>query len=1194
MEHSYIRSQQQPILNQQQSRRMMQHKQPEGYISSPPTSSSLPSTSNRNALRTRQENVGESFLAMDPESSSSPSSTKVASAGSSTMLSYSTSPNRGDSRSMQGRSAQAVKRMNFATQEDSDVAEGSSQRTQAIDLYNATLSGQESEQSGNEYAARPKAKSRGNRLGMQMGKMKAAPPSNPPEGQIGASNKEQGYTFALQQQEQQQQSQSAFPSQHDRRVPNYQHIQKQSYPSAYQQESDRSDIPQEGRPSPSSGRQKGMEKDLSTSSFSSNRATYDSNKLTESTSTTKDAWSTPNETPVRRTSSPDRQNATRSGQLSDATIAELGATPGMEPAALLNSDGQPLSSKNILTIALQKAQSAVLLDGSNNVAEAILAYKQAVRLLQEVMERVSPKTSSASRSNRKVHREEERRRLKVIHDTYAERIRLLSMIYSPNTDDENEGVFNTFHVGEPADTSGEADNEEEPEDEIADRKRWSRKQETKGKRISDTDAEMTEQIATPTTVAPIISISHDDPSGRATQDRMTPDRDNESRLPNRIDDGLITPSTPYFDANATFNEFRQSQEVITAPQQRTNPSSLAVSGTAAAEPKRIVRDQTLVSPSTSQGTISQRRRNTNASLSASTVPPSPTLLTSENESQSVTPTLASVASMISTGTTPPPPMPGSDGVLPVMKQLYAYQTDDASTPDKTIANLSEKLQLSDGESEKKERQAAFTSAARKRAISQPSNRRPSIPAAFLPGSMRSHHTATPTPVVRPPMPKISRKASMPLTLLPQSSGALSGGSATITSPSGAKGGLGASNPLPSPAPSSYSGYHMLGTPISAAPMSSNVVDDRSLILQDLFPTALPSMQMGMQPSFASNSGSLGLAWMGVSNSIPDAHDLNMPNEKCLRPFHTMKQLSTSIEKGSYLTQKLFIPRELWQQNVGGSRLSAVDTKIRLIDLMSTSMENVENFGQFLIHEMSFTGSTAIHVAKFVKTLDEVEVVMMEVQHTLSKKLGNLDGSGGSASSSTSGPASGISGGNAGGASGSSILSNSTTGSALGNASGNNTFKRSNLNTFNALSSKLSKSLNQMVAHNSKNAIDSPAVYIESLSRLFNKSQVLCDHLSALLETRHHSHSGEMSQDLTITTNANIAAHGAYATGMPMGLPPMEIGYSGLQEEMQMMIELRLRKMSEFFANVVLRFVLHDLTILVDKSVKKSAVQLFES
>uniref|UniRef100_V5EWL3 Uncharacterized protein n=2 Tax=Kalmanozyma brasiliensis (strain GHG001) TaxID=1365824 RepID=V5EWL3_KALBG len=124
----------------------------------------------------------------------------------------------------------------------------------------------------------------------------------------------------------------------------------------------------------------------------------------------------------------DTSNRSPRGTLSDAAIAELGAMPGASAGSLLNSNGAPLSSKNILTIALQKAQNAVQLDSANHVPEAIAAYKQAVRLLEEVMERIAPRGNKRSRPTR----EEERRRLRVIHDTYADRIRLLSMIYSPD------------------------------------------------------------------------------------------------------------------------------------------------------------------------------------------------------------------------------------------------------------------------------------------------------------------------------------------------------------------------------------------------------------------------------------------------------------------------------------------------------------------------------------------------------------------------------------------------------------------------------------------------------------------------------------------------------------------------------------------------------------------------------------------
>ncbi|KAK0558498.1 hypothetical protein OC844_005106 [Tilletia horrida] len=90
----------------------------------------------------------------------------------------------------------------------------------------------------------------------------------------------------------------------------------------------------------------------------------------------------------------------------------------------LDANGQPLGSKTVLTLAIEKAQNAVMLDSSNQVPEAISAYKHALRLLEEVMERIAPKPGQRPKPNR----EEERRRLVIIHDTYADRIRLLSAI----------------------------------------------------------------------------------------------------------------------------------------------------------------------------------------------------------------------------------------------------------------------------------------------------------------------------------------------------------------------------------------------------------------------------------------------------------------------------------------------------------------------------------------------------------------------------------------------------------------------------------------------------------------------------------------------------------------------------------------------------------------------------------------------
>jgi hypothetical protein len=70
----------------------------------------------------------------------------------------------------------------------------------------------------------------------------------------------------------------------------------------------------------------------------------------------------------------------------DLSAISLGSPPLASAATSRTTPSA--SSKSVLTIALQRAQSAVLLDSANNVPAAISAYTQSVRLLKEVMQRV--------------------------------------------------------------------------------------------------------------------------------------------------------------------------------------------------------------------------------------------------------------------------------------------------------------------------------------------------------------------------------------------------------------------------------------------------------------------------------------------------------------------------------------------------------------------------------------------------------------------------------------------------------------------------------------------------------------------------------------------------------------------------------------------------------------------------------------
>ncbi|CAJ0745238.1 21092_t:CDS:2 [Entrophospora sp. SA101] len=111
-------------------------------------------------------------------------------------------------------------------------------------------------------------------------------------------------------------------------------------------------------------------------------------------------------------------------------------TRNNELSAASNSNNSPISqrsppsprtqSKSILTIALQKAQSAVEFDAANDFTAALEAYRETVELLSQVVD--------------KAVNDVERRRLQLIHSTYVDRIRLLSAISPDSSMDGTDGI----------------------------------------------------------------------------------------------------------------------------------------------------------------------------------------------------------------------------------------------------------------------------------------------------------------------------------------------------------------------------------------------------------------------------------------------------------------------------------------------------------------------------------------------------------------------------------------------------------------------------------------------------------------------------------------------------------------------------------------------------------------------------------
>ncbi|TIA81506.1 hypothetical protein E3P98_02012 [Wallemia ichthyophaga] len=87
------------------------------------------------------------------------------------------------------------------------------------------------------------------------------------------------------------------------------------------------------------------------------------------------------------------------------------------------------SSRQMLNNALSLANTAVNLDKDNDFYNALSAYKQAMALLECVMHRVDSENKSEFEQHNPTHRRlEEARRLKIIHETYKDRIRLLEVL----------------------------------------------------------------------------------------------------------------------------------------------------------------------------------------------------------------------------------------------------------------------------------------------------------------------------------------------------------------------------------------------------------------------------------------------------------------------------------------------------------------------------------------------------------------------------------------------------------------------------------------------------------------------------------------------------------------------------------------------------------------------------------------------
>lgn len=1017
---------------------------------------------------------------------------------------------------------------------------------------------------------------------------------------------------------------------------------------------------------------------------------------------------------ARASGSAEHRSSSPRGTLSDADIAALGAMPGASAGSLLNANGAPLSSKNILTIALQKAQNAVQLDSANNVPEAISAYKQAVRLLEEVMERIAPRNGKRSRPSR----EEERRRLRVIHDTYADRIRLLSMIYSPDDSDAHEDTTDTSFSGAEQPSSASKpdwldrmrhDTKDDPaavtptmsgqglehelhysprdnsrsflsitpvqsafppasqassspqidqqpgqaklpwpksppmqnaplspsldssprrrrRDHARPGSRGSRgsrasislsiadEQEVQDLRlppvaiaeempsiaIEATTPEIDRDAGSPvkdadagvrkTAVSPSDLAARQMQHGRSDSDSSYQSTTAAARLKPTslayrsygLDDEVRTPVTPYFDASGDvgLGADERASAVVSPAEAPARQHKLSLT-TPASKPRAEAAEKPAERPAkmglaqraralsfkgpllkkASMPSLSDRKKEEAAAANSATLAKSQVRRPGTAESRPNEPTPALPTESANDHPTPWDEEAGSNVTVRAPNRPRATTASALVSSSVLAGTISQRRKIAtatngadsqaageadgqagratpgtdetDAREEHGPQSAALSS--RQRSTSQPGSRRPSIPAVFLAANASASGGVLPSALSGGAMPA-SEESLPPVPNLARTLSTLelarSVDAKQLAKSGGAVAARGSGDvaaSLAMPLPRTWAGDAETSMPTDSPYVAGQDAGEGPLLIADLFPAGLPSLAAGA-PSYA-------------SAGLPAARRVSLPQppHAMLKPFFVMAQLSKSMSTGAQITERLYVPASLWRQ--GGVKLLAVETKVRAIEALISGLETVERGGEALLLPLgSGAGLETSNASRFVKHLEEFEGTMVEVQSSLSKKLAFIEAPGGGV---------GMGGGKKGFAGG---------------------FGR------------FTRGLDRMTGGvQSKVDAGSLGVYMDLLGRLLTRTRVLSSHLTWILiadegipppAARVVSPTGAMPSP----TGIGIAQHNRTA-------------YSVLPQQIRQTIQGKLTKTSEFFAKVVVAWVLQDLGSLLDRSTKRGSNML---
>ncbi|TBU35076.1 hypothetical protein BD311DRAFT_202232 [Dichomitus squalens] len=778
------------------------------------------------------------------------------------------------------------------------------------------------------------------------------------------------------------------------------------------------------------------------------------------------------------------------------------------------------SSRRALTKALELAREAVKLDSTNDDPYgAVMAYAKSVALLSEVMERVMRGEDSTETSRRRngrrrsvVAQEEEVRRLKSIHDTYADRMNILSVVYdiplpphSPPSVSSVSASSDSTRPSSPSSispTSEASDVGSHPRSPSRSREREHRysSETARGDSTTDDEAGALSRTSSYTGLSPL-------PSGRSLHSAH----------------GTASPPVhPYAAAAApaAASPVSSRQSVIrsrprassTLPPPAPPPTSLPPPAPSPTRPDHpeLTPTQALrpVDIARSRGnSVSHKRTSSGARLAAlreesfdggvSHEPPQPV---------EEPPRPRSRANMHYGASPPLPPLPTPSLETHTPRNLGASEPASPAPPGSPGNFMTPRPRGGSTLSVRSE----VTPTSKPTLIN-------TSPAMGTIHQRRGKSSAPPSSNgdASSPTDSTTSAASVPnmgsriASSLPASTvSSLGIGRSRASSQPGRRPSMATANTYPSPASGGSPAPRKPSIPSRLNPSAPPQITVNTAMLS---PITLSGPWMTSPPLVPPPP----IPYANIPAAPLSPLPSSAPTDTLRKPYHMMHLLRQTMtsKTGGYITRRLHVPQEVWSQ--GGAKLTNVPEKIRVVEVLCSALEELAHWSAEYFGAGNVSSGMALGIGAIGRKEGELWAAKLEEFSSV------CDGVVGQF------------------------------GKKLGVGEGFVTKKSSGVTSWGG---RLTRQFDKIT--NGKN-LDSPALYVQGLSKLFLTAQVLDEHTKAVA---------------------------------PQGMAPL---YAAFPPDVRAALETKLRHASEFFAKVVLTFVIRDMALLLDKYVKKCEKWLAE-